>query len=118
MLTIKIYLPTLSIALEYQGETHFYSSHVFGRASDRQKADELKRQFAAKVGITLIPIPFWWDKLPASLASTLQLYRPDLGIQAKSAIVPLDMPQKFIKLAKYVPNSAAEYKEQVDPKGW
>src|SRR5690349_11564564 len=73
-----VLLPNLGLAFEYQGETHYFSSHLFGRATDRQSADQIKRQFAGEMGITLISIPFWWDKLPNSLIGTIQLHRPDI----------------------------------------
>jgi hypothetical protein len=104
--------------LEYQGETHFVSTHIFGKSSDRQRADQIKRNFASQMGITLISIPFWWDKSPNSLVSTIRLYRPDINIHTPtSAPIPVEMPRKFMRF-KYIPTVAKEMKNEIDPTGW
>jgi hypothetical protein len=97
LLIQKIFIPHLSLALEYQGE-HHYSSHFFGSALVRQRRDQAKLKFARQFGITLISIPFWWDKSSDSLASTLHYYRPDIKLQAKEVPpIPLEMPVKIKK---------------------
>jgi hypothetical protein len=115
-----VFLPTLALALEYQGETHYFSSHTFGQASNRQRIDAIKQAFAKERGITLIPIPFWWDKSPASIAATIQFYRPDIQLEGitPAAAIPSEMPQQVKARVKYMPNAASDYKEQVNPTGW
>jgi hypothetical protein len=109
----------LSLALEYQGQTHYYSTHIFGQASNRQRADNIKREFAAKLGITLISIPFWWDKSLTSLAATIYSHRPDLSLDGlTSGVVPVKMPNKLQNKFYYVPNVPTNYKEDKDPTGW
>jgi hypothetical protein len=106
--------------LEYQGETHYFTSHIFGKATDRQRADELKANFAKQIGITVVAIPFWWDKSPHSLAHTIRLQRPDLnipGLLYKTSI-PSKMPAKFQKRFNYTPNVSKGYSDKVDPTGW
>jgi hypothetical protein len=114
-----VYFPFLQLAFEYQGETHYHSTSVFGSASKRQRNDALKRKFASNMGITLISIPFWWDKSVASLEATIHYYRPDL-IQATPSgkPIPLQMPNKYTKQFVYVPNAAKDWNEDVDPTGW
>jgi hypothetical protein len=69
-----------------------------GSSSIRQRRDQSKLKFASQFGITLISIPFWWDRLPNSLASTIQLYRPDISLQAKEVPpIPKEMPLKSKK---------------------
>ena len=116
----KVFLPNLSLALEYQGETHFFSTHIFGKSSDRQRADQIKFHFASQMGITLISIPFWWDKSPNSLASTIRLYRPDITVNGVLPASPIssEMPIKFQKRFRYTPNSSEEWNDQIDPTGW
>jgi hypothetical protein len=106
--------------LEYQGETHYFSSNVFGKASDRQRADQLKLQFATQIGITLLSVPFWWDNSASSLASTIVHYRPDIIIPSIPATlpIPLSMPLKFRKGVKYTPNSSKDYSDLINPIGW
>jgi hypothetical protein len=44
-----------------------------------QSAVEVNKYAAcAKLGITLIEIPYWWDGSIDSLANTIHKYRPDL----------------------------------------
>lgn len=74
----KVFLPTLSIAFEYQGETHYYDSRIYGSASKRQRNDHMKKEFARREGITLILVPFWWDGSEESLASAIRVYRKDV----------------------------------------
>jgi hypothetical protein len=110
----------LSLAFEYQGETHYFSSHIFGKASTRQQRDEVKRSFAKQLGITLISIPFWWDKSPNSLASTIQLHRPDVKMTGNlqfTSPIPSQMPPKLNRF-KYTPNRPKQMGDSIDPTGW
>jgi hypothetical protein len=113
-------LPNHSLALEYQGETHYYSSHVFGKATDRQRADRIKYNIATHLGITVIYIPFWWDKSPSSLAATIKLYRPDIEIfnVLGGSPIPKEMPSTAKVPFTYTPNTSKEYANQIDPTGW
>jgi hypothetical protein len=119
-LQLKVFVPHLSLALEYQGETHYYSTHMFGKASDRQRADQIKQNFAKQMGITLLSIPFWWDKSSSSLAATIQAYRPDINADLipLSNPIPSEIPLKFQNKFSYIPNASKEYTEQLDPTGW
>jgi hypothetical protein len=105
--------------LEYQGETHFFSSNIFGKSSDRQRADQIKRNFASQMGITLISIPFWWDKSPNSLASTIRLYRPDINISGISVAepIPSTIPKQLLRLNR-TPSAPKEWTDEIDPTGW
>jgi hypothetical protein len=116
----KIFIPNLSVAFEYQGETHYVSSHIFGRASERQKIDKVKKGIANELGITLITIPFWWGKSSMSLAATIRSYRPDLleGTIINAPAIPMKMPRTFNRI-RYVPSAAKEYdSNEVNPTGW
>ncbi len=121
MTLFKIFLPDLSLAFEYQGETHYFSSHIFGRATDRQRNDNIKLQYAREMGITLISIPFWWKKSLSALSVTIQSHRPDLildHISLRSPPIPSEMPLDIQQKFRYVPNSASYFKRTVDPTGW
>jgi hypothetical protein len=116
----EVFIPQLSLALEYQGETHYFTTHIFGRASDRQRADHLKRQFSKQIGITLLSIPFWWDKSPNSLASTIRTQRPDIDFRSSIAVppIPTEIPLPSRRRFEYLPNQATDFKDQFDPTGW
>jgi hypothetical protein len=106
--------------LEYQGETHYYSSHIFGRASDRKRADSIKFKFATDTGITLIPIPYWWDNSPSSLAATIQYYRPDLIVNnsTNASPIPSEMPAKVQRGFNYAPSYPKQLSDTIEPTGW
>jgi hypothetical protein len=92
-----IFFPHLSLAFEYQGEHHYFSNH-FGSLATYQRRDRAKLKFASQFGITVISIPFWWDRSSDSLASTIEYYRPDINLQAKKALpIPPEMPDRFKK---------------------
>jgi hypothetical protein len=114
----KVFLPELSLALEYQGETHYFSTHIFGNALQRQQADLFKSTFANQLGITLVSIPFWWDKSSDSLAATIMSKRPDINISIRSMPIPTEMPPKFQRKFYYIPCVATKHKDQLNPTGW
>jgi hypothetical protein len=96
---LTIFIPRLSLALEYQGEQHYHSLAHFGDLSVYQRRDQAKHKFASQFGITLISIPFWWDCSSNSLASTIEYYRPDINLQPSKEVppIPLEMPVKLKK---------------------
>jgi hypothetical protein len=73
---LDIYVPSLNLALEYQGEQH-YINHYLWRSIDIQREKDIMKRRACKMAdITLIEIPFWWDRSVASLKATLNQYFP------------------------------------------
>ena len=81
-LELDIYLPSLSLAFEYQvhskhallilltlsftvsQDPHHYKSaeYAFHTLEEYKKRDDTKRTLALSKGITLIIIPYWWDQ--------------------------------------------------------
>ena len=58
-------------------------------------------------GITLITIPFWWDGLLPSLASTIHLKRPDVVPISPGNPIPETMPKSAVKKYKFQPDMQA-----------
>jgi hypothetical protein len=107
------------LAFEYQGEPHYVDISIYGQLHRRQTSDQQKADIAKNYGITLIPIPFWWDKEHSSIISTLYSLRPDLSLSHIQGMpIPLLMPEKFKQAIRYYPNVAKEYNDFHDPSGW
>eukprot|EP01125_Pyxidicula_operculata_P005135 TRINITY_DN1872_c0_g1_i3.p1 TRINITY_DN1872_c0_g1~~TRINITY_DN1872_c0_g1_i3.p1 ORF type:complete len:425 (+),score=30.54 TRINITY_DN1872_c0_g1_i3:740-2014(+) len=78
-LEIDIWIPRHNIALEYQGESHYFLVPGLATSVEMYQArDAMKVKICNENNITLIPIPYWWLKDVSSLASTIISYRPDM----------------------------------------
>jgi hypothetical protein len=82
---LDAFIGDLAIAFEYQGEQH-YNLHMWG-TQRAEINDEEKRNVCRNLGITLIEVPFWWDKSQGQLEAAIWRVRPDL-IAVPMSIVP------------------------------
>jgi len=78
MMTFDIFVPSLLLAVEYQGIQHFQYTSFFGSPFKHQIADERKRRVCLSRGITLTEVGYWWDLNPTTLMNTILLQRPDI----------------------------------------
>jgi hypothetical protein len=111
----------LSLAIEFQGEVHYQTTSIFGSAAARQRKDQLKRKFAEKMGITVVSIPFWWDKTVDSLMATIHAHRFDIeSPNLKAEPIPEEMPKRTLQRFKYqyYSNVPQELPENVNITGW
>eukprot|EP01114_Cavostelium_apophysatum_P000308 TRINITY_DN10288_c0_g1_i1.p1 TRINITY_DN10288_c0_g1~~TRINITY_DN10288_c0_g1_i1.p1 ORF type:complete len:454 (-),score=83.12 TRINITY_DN10288_c0_g1_i1:73-1410(-) len=96
-----IFIPLYQLAFEFQGEHHYgreltlatsETSHIGsdigssmqfyeGAASDGSQMlrDAEKKEACKASGVTLIEVPYWWDKKKESLVATIRKFRPDLS---------------------------------------
>ncbi len=70
---------------------------------DVQQRDEFKQEVCYANGITLIVVPYWWNRTKESIAKTVHMARPDILVPPEllkgDAIVdsiPKQAPQKGI----------------------
>jgi hypothetical protein len=59
---IDILIPQLNLAFEYHGEQHHLFHFLQGHPEEQQRRDAEKRIKCDEVGITLIEVPYWWDR--------------------------------------------------------
>jgi hypothetical protein len=92
---LDVFLPRELLAFEYQGEQHFYDVFSMGSKWNYEQRDVEKREACKMNGITLIEIPYWWDKKRESLEATIHSKRPDLvNVSCIAQLIPT-LPPKF-----------------------
>lgn len=58
---LDIFIPSLSLAFEFQGFYHFQFYYFSGNSEHMQQRDHSKRVACDKIGVTLINVPYTWD---------------------------------------------------------
>ncbi len=114
-LTLHIFLPAFSVAFEYQGEGHFHKLPIYGSFKQKQNNDQRKAILAkgeqyykwmigVEGGISLIDVPYWWDKTKDSLLNMISKQRPDIvEYREMESSFKMYQPQCVIM---YKPNNA------------
>jgi ATP-dependent DNA ligase len=135
-LELDFFFPQLKLAIEYQvthpsksyspseGSQHYRSTtymHNFASHEERSSFDSLKVSLCKQKGITLIAIPYWWDKQFPSLTATIYSHRPDLFANpTASAPIPSVEPSRkkreSAQSSKILMTSTVLGSE--DPTGW
>lgn len=72
---LDAFIPSLSLAFEYQGPHHFQRDIFFTHLA---QGDLAKKLLCEKHQISLIAVPHWWDKTTDSLGFLIHKIRPDL----------------------------------------
>jgi len=75
---LDVFLPEIGLAFEYQDAQHFEQIGVYGEANDRIVRDETKAMHCRAQGVTLIAVPYWWNKKRPALLEAIFAERPDL----------------------------------------
>jgi hypothetical protein len=74
------------------------------------------------LGVTLIEVPYWWDRKKASLEATIHSHRPDLFSQSppgkEIAVTPPNTTQRRSLKATKQLMTATLWEEEKDPTGW
>ena len=69
---LDLFLPSLYLAFEYQGEQHYDDiPSGFNQFESYLCRDQMKVELAIHNFIHLVRIPFWWDELEESLQSSI-----------------------------------------------
>ncbi len=75
---LDIFIPSLSLAFEYQGQHHYHYRTLFGDPQEQRQRDIEKKAFCQQLGITLIEVPYWWNHSTDDLKATIFKDRPEL----------------------------------------
>jgi len=75
---LDIFIPSLNLAFEFNGYHHYHALQFYGESSSYKHRDEEKHQTSKLHGITLIEVPYWWQRDKTTIKSLLKTYRPDI----------------------------------------
>jgi hypothetical protein len=81
---LDIFIPSLSLAFEYQGQQHFKDNLIIGSSKVLQMRDKEKEMACQQKGITLIPVIYTWKKDKESIIKMICTIRPDLEQMLKT----------------------------------
>ncbi len=86
-----------------------------------QQRDQFKKVVCEKDGITLIIIPYWWNKTLESVAMTLHHARPDIVLpptMLRGDVISDQMPTKVHNKGKIYPRKEKNAPKQFNLIGW
>ncbi len=119
---LDIYIPSLALAFEYQGEHHYQFHYLYGSPELHQQRDQEKRALCQRARITLIEIPYWWNKEKGSLLATIHKCRPDLIKQPVTDLpIPDSDPKSHLTSPPNFPFLMGlpwKHTDNIDPTGW
>jgi hypothetical protein len=75
---LDIFVPSLSLAFEYQGKYHYETNWQFGDSQRVQRRDKEKIQACQSFGITLIVVSYKWKHDTQSIVDMIRHVRPDI----------------------------------------
>jgi len=99
-----IFIPEVSLAIEYNGEYHYKSIALFNEVETVMKRDKRKEEICHMHGICVVIIPFWWDRKIESVAKEIHKARPDIILPAsllQGEAIAMQMPQQIQYLYYY-----------------
>jgi len=73
-----IYIPSYKVAFEYQGYQHYNDHYIFGDVRPNKSRDSEKRAACKPLGITIVDVPYWWQRDKQSIIAILDKHRPDI----------------------------------------
>jgi len=76
---LDVYIPSLNLGFEYQGEHHYHDVHYFGVHQHIRQKDSEKKALCKQHGVTLVDVPYWWDHTQTSLLEMIAHTRPELA---------------------------------------
>lgn len=75
---LDIFIRDKNLAIEYQGEGHYFDLLSYGVQQYADEHDAERQAVCVYMNITLVEIPYWWDGSVAKLLNTIHHRRPDV----------------------------------------
>ena len=72
LVQLDVFIPSQSLAFEYQGEQHYQDIGIFQPSRVYQQQDQQKRALCEKYGIKLIEVPYWWNRTQEGLQDIIR----------------------------------------------
>ena len=78
-----VFLPHFRVAFEYHGEHHYEEIPTFGTVDLYRERDREKVSCAQLSGVTLVHVPYWWDRSKESLLKIIDHVHPSILFQIR-----------------------------------
>lgn len=92
--------------------------HNSSSLEQRQESDNLKINSCKQKGITLVQIPYWWDRKLQSLAATINFLRPDLLTSISITSTPISTVEPSNRINSNDIISSSNWGEVHAPMKW
>jgi len=83
-----IFVSSFNLVFEYQGFQHYHHHIMFGDAKYGKERGEERLLACKTLEITIIAVPYWWQRDKESVAIILHNFRPDLVTDSPQGVVP------------------------------
>lgn len=74
---LDIWIPSISFAIEYQGVQH-YENSILNSGKERGILDKEKVEACKQLGISLVVIPYTWDRSSQGLVEMIKTQQPQI----------------------------------------
>lgn len=108
LIEFDAFIPSYSLAFEYQGAQHYTDSHAFSNTTIIYSAmkDNIKQRYCFNSNITLICVPYWWDRSLEAISGIIKQIRPDIQlipvVRPTSKLLDFDLEEPKVKF--YIKN--------------
>lgn len=90
---VDVYIPNKKLAVEYQGEQHYQDIYAMGSRFSQMQRDQAKATALSRLGISLLVVPYWWDRRGPTLFGKLREIRPDMVPEDTGETIPAGNPK-------------------------
>jgi hypothetical protein len=106
---LDFYSEKYNMALEYQGDHHYFDKFKKTPLEYQSKRDLEKTERCKRLNISLITVPYWWSGDEMQLIATIHKERPDV-------LYDIDTSGNFIPIALNLLHSGVKPISSIIPK--